>query len=84
MAGATTIVLAYYLLSGPFGTRNCQTDCVGALYWVALTLAAFGVVFGLIQQLRQGRHAYSLLILLAGLALLAVLLGVMFVGLATG
>lgn len=78
-----TIALTYNLLSGTFDTRNCQSICVNVMYWGALALAVIGVVLAIKQCCKSGPGWLSVVSALAALALLAILVGVMAIGMLT-
>ncbi len=80
---ALTITLIYNLLSGTFDTRSCQSICVNVMYWGVLVLAVVGVALGIKQCCRSGSGWFSALSFLAALALLAILIGVMVIGMLT-
>ena len=78
-----TIALTYNLLGGTFDARSCQSICVNVMYWGALVLAVVGVALAIKQCCKSGPGWFSMISVLAALALLAVLVGVMVIGVLT-
>ncbi len=78
-----TVALVINLLGGTFDERTCQSVCVNMMYWGALVLAVVGLVFGIKNCCKTGAGIINVIFVLLALALLAILVGIMVIGMLT-
>ena len=85
VAWGLTIALTSQLLGGTFESgRSCQTSCVSMMYYGSIALAFIGTGLSFMQARKPGSSILTKLFLLAGLGLIAILIGVMLIGTLTG
>lgn len=81
IAWTVTIALTSQILGGTFESgRSCQTTCVSVMYYSAIGLALVGSLLSFIHARKPQSGIIIKLSFLAGLGLLAILFGVMFIG----
>ena len=81
-AWGLTVALVMQLLGGTFDTRNCQSDCVWAIYWVVFVVTVVGCAFGSWRVLKaDGDKSVPTIISVGALfLLLAIFLTTMAIG----
>ena len=85
IAWAAVVTLVYSMLRGPFDGRVCESTCFSLLYWGALVFAIVGTLLSLKQCcFNPDAGPLSKVGLLLGLAVSAILIGVMVIGLIGG
>lgn len=82
VAWAFTVYITAVMLSGtPIAERSCQTGCVQVLFFSGLGLGAVALILSGLAVLRYRRaRLLSILSLLLGGSVFAVLAGVMLIG----
>ncbi len=82
IAWGLTIALVSQILGGTFESgRSCQTTCVSVMYYGSIALALIGSALSFMQARKPQSGIVIKLSFLAGLGLLGILFGVMFIGL---
>lgn len=81
IAWGLTIALVAQILGGTFESgRSCQTTCVSVMYYSSIALALIGSALSFMQACKPQSGIIIKLSFLAGLGLLGILFGIMFIG----